>query len=254
MPFQGHFDLDIVGALKEQLIAAFESLTPAPLSAVPPFGEAQVSRDIGVYGLLYGGVLVYVGKADNLAKRLSEHAEKINGRQNVSVEDVSFKCLSVNPNWAAYAPESILIDYYSDAGLCEWNGNGFGPHDPGRKREETGKPPEGFDSRFPIRYDLPCPWVLPGDHAVLDLLLIMKENLPFLLRFEVDNSKQYRQGHAEYANRTVHIPAPGMPADEILGAIARSLPNWQATRFPSHMILYRENREYAHGVVIARGA
>jgi hypothetical protein len=41
-----------------------------------------------------------------------------------------------------------------------------------------------------------------------------------------------------------------MTATEILRLIAQALPGWQATKFPSHMILYKEQRTYAHGKTI----
>lgn len=37
---------------------------------------------------------------------------------------------------------------------------------------------------------------------------------------------------------------------ERLRLVAQNMPGWQATRFPSHMILYPENREYEHGLRI----
>jgi hypothetical protein len=254
VPFQGHFDLDLPAALREQLVRAFDALEPASLADLPPDGNLEVTSEMGVYGLVYGGPLVYVGKADNLASRLEDHAFKIGGRQGISPADVGFKCLSVNRNWASYAPENILLVHYrDDLGQCEWNGIGFGPHDPGRNREETNKPPDGFDQRYPIRYDLPCPWVTAGEYPVLELLLTMKKELPFLLRFQADNSKQWKRGHQGYVGRTVVIPADAMPAHEIMRLIAEALRGWQATRFPSHMILYEEDREYTHGVVMGRG-
>ena len=41
-----------------------------------------------------------------------------------------------------------------------------------------------------------------------------------------------------------------MPAEELLKLITQNLPGWQATRFPGHMILYKERRAYDHGKVI----
>ncbi len=41
-----------------------------------------------------------------------------------------------------------------------------------------------------------------------------------------------------------------MSARELLRTVAQALPGWQATAFPSHMILYKEHRTYIHGEVI----
>jgi hypothetical protein len=52
------------------------------------------------------------------------------------------------------------------------------------------------------------------------------------------------------------VPAGGIPAAELLRLVVEELPGWQATSFPSHVILYPADRLYAHGIVIAfnRGA
>jgi len=196
---------------------------------------------------------VYVGKADNLKARLSQHRFKIMGRRNIEIGEMTFTCLTVHKNWTALAPENTLIKYYTGQGgnLCEWNGNSFGPHDPGRERETSNKPPDGFDAQFPVKDDWPCDFVEAKEWNIRELLVRIKDELPFLFRYEATN-KQYRLGHPDYNNLTVTVPAAGMPATELLRLITQRIPGWQSTRFPSHMILYRESREYAHGTVIWR--
>lgn len=195
-----------------------------------------------------------VGKTSgSLRKRLTEHRIKITGRRNIEIGEMAFTCLTVSKNWTALAPETSLINYYkNEPGGCEWNGKSFGPHDPGRNREQTNKPPFGFDSQFPIREDWPCDAVTAKEWNVRDLLVLMKAKLPFDLRFQVANKKKYREGHPDYNSVTVVVPASGMPVNELLRLITRHIPGWQATSFPSHMILYKEAREYAHGIVICR--
>jgi hypothetical protein len=56
--------------------------------------------------------------------------------------------------------------------------------------------------------------------------------------------------HADYKDVTVTIPQDDMSARDLLRIIAQALPWWQATAFPSHMILYKEDRPYAHGQII----
>ena len=250
MPFFSHFEIDLVAALAEQLTSAFDGLEPGSLNEE---NLALAPTDQGVYHLFRNGILVYVGKADNLRRRLSEHHFKIMGRRKIDIGEITFTCLTVHKNWTAFAPESSLIGYYKQqpGNLCEWNGNGFGPHDPGRDRETTNKAPDGFDSQCPIRNDWECTFVDAREWNVRELLIAMKENLPFLLRYEAEN-KNYRRGHPDYNNLTISVPRPGMSVSELLQIITQRLPGWQSTRFPSHMILYKESRDYTHGTLICR--
>ncbi|PLC06038.1 hypothetical protein CY658_03040 [Variovorax sp. RO1] len=247
MAFHAPFEIDIIDALSGQLLAALDTLTLAPLDVAH---IAQVESQQGIYVLYKQGITVYVGKADNLRSRLGDHLKKLTGRRNVVLSELAFKCLYVHKNWTALAPEASLIVHYKslNVGLCAWNGTGFGPHDPGRDRETTNKHPEGFDSLHPIIDDLPCTWVAPRVWNARELLLSLKDNLPYLLRFQVEG--HYRNGHADYNNVDVSVPTAAMPAKALLGLIASALPDWQATAFVSHMILYREFRTYSFGVVL----
>src|SRR5262245_59635567 len=128
MAYHAAFDLDLPLALKEQLVAAFDRLTQCALSENK---LKNVKKKKGVYKLLHRKVLVYVGKTDNLQSRLDEHRIKIKGRQNIAPADIHFNCLYIGENWVTLAPEDSLIKYFKKKyqGHCEWNGNGFGPHD-----------------------------------------------------------------------------------------------------------------------------
>jgi len=176
------------------------------------------------------------------------------GRRNIVIDEITFTCLTLSKNWTALAPESSLIKYYKKqpGNPCKWNSNVFGPHDPGRERETTNKPPGGFDSQFPIRDDWPCVGMTAGKWNVRQLLIQMKTELPFDLRIEVTDSKKYRQGHPDYNDLKVTVPQSGMPVNELLCLVTQRQPGWQSTKFPSHMILYRESRDYKHGIVICR--
>jgi len=244
MPFFDHFEIDIVSALSGQLVSAFEQLEAGDLNE---WNVNQVPDEQGVYELFLNGVLVYVGKAGDLRDRLRDHRWKILGRQNIDINQVTFKCLTVHPNWTALAPEVSLIKHYKAQGLCAWNGISFGPHDPGRPRETTNKPPDGFDAQFPIRQDWVPEGITAGDWNARDLLRRLKRNLPYCLRYE----GLMNGGHNDHNNTVVHVPQDGMTAEDLLRLIAQTLPaGWQATRFPSHMILYREHTNYIHGITI----
>ncbi|MGH9397970.1 MAG: Eco29kI family restriction endonuclease [Terriglobia bacterium] len=247
MPFHRHFELDIVSALRDQLISAFDDLDPGYLNEKNIRSVPEVA---GVYQLYYLHSLVYVGKTESLRKRLQEHHEKISGRRKLKLTDVEFTCLSVRSNIHAVSESSLIRHYKSVPGACAWNGNGFGPHDPGRERETTNKPPDGFDSQFPIREDWPCKSISEEKWKCGDLLLAMKVHLPFLLRYQVSQKNRLKDGHPDYKDVTILVPHASMPADALLKLITQHLPGWQATRFPSHFILYKEQRLYKHGITI----
>ena len=237
-----------MSALADQLLASFQTLDVGDLSEE---NIGTVPKEQGIYQLFRDGTLVYVGKAGSLRSRLSDHSYKIKGRRNIGLDQMGFKCLTVHKNWTAVAPENSLIAHYkAQPGICEWNGNGFGIHDPGRNREETNQEPDGFDSQFPIREDWPCMGITAGDWNGRELLIRMKEELPFLLRYQTVEKKKYRSGHADYNNLTITIPQAAMPADEMLRLITQNVLGWQATRFPGSLIFYKECRKYTFGTVI----
>ena len=248
MPSHANFEIDIISALSSQLVAAFSKLEIGKLTE-----EAldSLPKGHGVYKLYHGGSLVYVGQAEKLRKRLGEHQFKIRGRQKIDVADMGFKCLFIHKNWTALAPENSLIKYYREAGEgeCAWNGNGFGPHDPGKERETTNKAPDGFDAQFPIRKDWVCEWIRPGEYSGAELLSSLKRGLPYLLRYEMQ-SKNSRLPHEEYKDLKITVPPDCRTAEEILRVIAQSVMGWQATAFPGHLIFYKEKRDYRHGTVI----
>lgn len=251
-----NFEIDIIEALRSQLVTSLDKLAISPLTK-PVLNQLPAGQ--GVYQLFLNNQPVYVGKAENIPKRLDEHRFKIIGRHTPPDFDLGFKCLYVHKNWTTLAPETSLISHYKaeGPGYCEWNGNGFGPHDPGRNREVTNKAPDGFDSRFKIRTDWPCTWIDARSWNVLSLLVALKDpkNLPFLLRYETehlggDKFAHYTKGHPDHRKATVAVPRSGMPVVELLKLITQALPGWQATSFVSHLILYKENRNYRHGKVI----
>jgi hypothetical protein len=203
-----------------------------------------------VYGVYRDATLVYVGKAeDTLHDRLEDHRFKIEGRQNISPDVMRFKAVYLAKTWVPLAPEQMLIKHFQKMHLCEWNGNGFGPHDPGRNREKTNKPPEGFDAQYPIKIDWPCNSIAVGRYGANELLRAIKASLPFCFRYETDNPKgAWKRGSTKYNDIQICVPKPAMPAAKLVTLIAGAFgPTWQATRFPSHIILYEEHEHYKYG-------
>ncbi len=60
--------------------------------------------------------------------------------------------------------------------------------------------------------------------------------------------------HSDYIDLTITLTHDDMTTRDLLRIIAQALPGWQATAFPSHVILYKEDRTYNHGEVIWPGA
>lgn len=241
-----HFEFDLATPFFEQLLAVFDALGRVPLDAAH---IAQVETHQGVYGLYRKETLVYIGKADKpLPDRLQEHRTKLSGRLNVTPDEMRFKAVYLAKTWVPLAPEAMIMKHFREQGLCEWNGNGFGPHDPGRNREKTNKPPEGFDSTYPIKADWPCIGIKAGHYEANSLLQQIKKLLPFCFRYETDQPKKWQQGSQKYNGKQIEVPNDGMPASKLIAAIARQLgPTWQATRFPGHIILYEEDENYTYG-------
>jgi len=194
----GRFDFDLAAAVTDQLIAAFDVLAVGPL-----IGSIinQIDPEQGVYQLFLGTRLMYAGKAEvPLPKRLEEHRWNLSGRNNVNMGELGFKALVIHRNWAPSVHEDILIRHFRSQGACEWNLTGIGNHDPGRNREDTVTPEEHFDVMYPIKEDF-VPEGIPArdDWKALELLIQMKESLPFIFRYE---AKHYRKGSEAKRDRS----------------------------------------------------
>lgn len=235
------FDFDLARAVLDQLVEAFDGLAIGRLDAETLLG---VEARQGVYQLFLGGELVYIGKADSLQNRLLRHFRALQGRRNVDVGALGFKCLYIHKNWTTWTTEDALIKRFT--GLCSWNLSGFGSNDPGRNRDHTAEKPTSFNSLYPIDPGFICEWVPPGTRSAAALLSEIKSKLPYLLRYQDDE-------HARETLQSVSvtIPRSDMTAGELLVAVARQLPDgWQATILPGRMLLYREHAPYAHGDVV----
>jgi hypothetical protein len=245
--FKSRFDLDIPLAIQAQLVPTFSELAPAPLGSVETL---DIPSEGGVYGLFREGKLVYVGKADNLHDRIAGHAYKLSGRLNINMSDMQFVSVVVNPNWAPYAPEALLIRHFRQAELCEWNGMGFGPNDPGVERDT--QKPSRFDLEFPINTDAECGWAERGTHSLYDVLRLLKRNLPYLLRFEMVDGAD--EGHPDFTDKVVRVPRDGMTAMELFELVARALPAWELAVRPGYVTFYSEPRptRYSQHVRVVR--
>jgi hypothetical protein len=246
MPAYADFKLSISKALTDQLHEALHALDSVPLTRG---NLAGLEARQGVYQLYLAGDLVYVGSASaSLPARLAQHLRKLSGRHRIAADEVEFTCLYVDEDLTVLAPEDRLIGVFRDEGSCAWNGNGFGLHDPGRRRDDTLLNPDHFDMQFPIRLD----WVLDGVPAgwvkLYDLLRQLKTDLPYTFRFA------NQPGDREEYSVDVEVPRAGMSARTLLEFIAGALPQYQVTALPGYVIMYREERDYPQGEVVRRDA
>lgn len=245
------FELDLIDAAVHQLVPQLDTMTGEPLTraATALLPDAQ-----GIYLLIYQGKVHYVGKTDakaGLRTRLTRHVAKFEQRHNIMPADVEFKAAQILVLTTTDI-ERELINHYRAA----WNGSSFGSNDPGRQRETTAKPPDGFDARFPINIDQPIGILKPGPTTVHIALIDLKDALPFTLRYELapgaKGSRAYRRWpHPDLPASPVTIPATSMTTRQTVKLLISALPaGWQATYFVSHLILYKETRSYVHGMPI----
>lgn len=241
------FDFDLARAVVDQLIESLSALTVGMLNTA---NLGHVQNVQGVYQLFHRDVAVYVGKADrSLKTRLKRHLRSLSARQNIDIDTLGFKALYIHRNWTTWTSEDVLLRRF--AGTCAWNSSGYGSNDPGRNREQTDFGTEHFHQQFPIRADWEVREVQPGRYEANALLQQVKKALPYLFRYETSNRKRWRQGSSKYNGAEIVVEKANMTADALIASIARQLgPTWQATRFPSHYIMYQESRTYAHGVKI----
>jgi hypothetical protein len=247
------FEFDLPSALLQSLVNEFAKMDSASLTHDH---TQQVPDEQGVYQLLVGGKVVYVGKTDadsGLRGRLRKHAWTIQHRQNLKPSDVQFKAARVFV-FTAMDLEKLLIRYYAaTSGEVWWNFSGFGSNDPGRNRDTTELKAAGFDAQYPIDLDHPVDIKTDGGVPVARILDALRAELPFTLRAEGEAGK-VRKPHPDLVASIVS-PFQTKPATtrQVFAAVLGALPSgWQATALPGRIILYREQRDYNAGVIIGR--
>jgi Eco29kI restriction endonuclease len=143
-----HFDFDLDRGIRTQVVEKLES---SPLLELKK-GIGPLAS--GIYALYYKGKLVYVGKASKgttkskrtLRARLSEHVTKIDGRKNITLDDMRCRYLTFASEWWVFAAEFALIANSEP----KWNESGFGSKVPGKGRPGTDRISR-WDEEFPKR-------------------------------------------------------------------------------------------------------
>ncbi|MFE9059982.1 GIY-YIG nuclease family protein [Streptomyces violaceusniger] len=243
--YSDQFRLSITEALSKQLYAALKRLEPAPLTqenldALAPQAEKLGLPNMsGVYQLfrqLPGEErqLAYVGKADEpLPDRLGDHLYKLSGREGISIDEMSFKCLFVEEDLSSVSPEKMLIKEHLKTGKIVWNNRGFGNNDPGRNRDRTVIKSNHFDLAFPIDLARKVKGVTPGVQSLHELLGEIKRGIPFNFRFKHS---------AAFKELLVTVPNEEMTVDEAFRFVAQHLPGkWQICALLGWAIMYDDS-------------
>lgn len=243
------FEFDLPDALLSSLVRFFDQIGAAPLSAL---NLKEIPEAQGVYMLLLGGSVAYIGKTDSdagLKPRLERHAWTIQHRQGLDVADITFKAVRIFV-FTAMDLETQLIRHYNPA---PWNKSGFGSNDPGRNRDHTDLKPEGFDAQFPIDLDREVNVTYSSGSGVADVLNALRKELPYTLRVEAIR-KGAKKPHRDIVEAVMRATARfPVTTRKVLEVVVNSLPSgWQATALAGRIILYRENFDYEFGTLIAR--
>jgi len=257
IPGYDEFELNIENVLRAQLPNFLHNVNAAPL--IYSNVQSLPAGAKGAYMLLHCGVPMYAGKTDSrhgFRDRLTRHWYTLQHRQRLRIEDISFKAIRVMV-FSNFDVETILIEEmrHQDPAYLRWNDSGFGSNDPGHNRE--GQEPAEFDMQYPIDIDKPLDVIHADTYNMRDLLVDVKEKLPYLLRYETDETgrrgnkvtyARHTVGHADQRATTVNIPRNALTMREFLTIVVGALPGWQSTVFPGRVILYRENQNYQFAI------
>jgi hypothetical protein len=244
------YSFHFLDTVSQQLVDKLDDITPLTLSAktlteLADFQESKHAKQ-GIYVLYLEGAPVYLGKADNVEDRLSQHLNKLSGRNNVVLDEVGFKALLLDRSMSTAANEATLIAFFSKSHKGLWNKRGFGPKDPGKNRDTTR--PGFFDQNFPIRTDYPVPDV--ADELTIGALFkTMKTALPYVFR--------YQRLPAAIAKTTLNLKCVPHEAAALLRHALLLFPaGWHAAFVSFGMVVYRGSKAYWHTaeVIVSPGS
>lgn len=246
------YEIDIEKVLRTELPIVFGGMELAPLTTEAISKIPKGAK--GAYVLFENGHPVYAGKTDTrhgFRDRLERHAFTIQHRRNIDPATIGFKAIRILV-FSNFDVEAILIDALrkADTTALKWNDSGFGSNDPGHRREM--QEPAAFDVERPVDIDRPLD-LLAGTHSLLELLIKLKDDLPYILRYQTDhiegkkNPEHYRKGHEDQRRAPPVVTSMSDTMRTVLRKILLALPDgWQATVFPDRVILYKESVHYPH--------
>lgn len=236
-PGYAELELDLPEALLQALLKKLKETPAAALSAA---NTAALPETQGVYTLhlSQGADPIYVGKTDSgagLKQRLSRHARKLVGRKNITADKVFFKAIRLYV-FTAMDLETALIAQYGGVKSVLWNHSGFGSNDPGKERDTTTYKPEHFDTQYPIDIEMAFEAEFPAVDTVAAYFQLMKDNLPYLFRFERPNPNSKKSFPKDLLDTTVACPENPTPKSLIEACLAELPAGWRAAALPSHII------------------
>lgn len=246
------YEIDIERVLRGDLPGVLERMELAPLTKAALLAIPEGAK--GAYVLFENGHPVYAGKTDTrhgFRDRLGRHAFTIQHRQNLEPANISFKAIRILV-FSNFDVEAILIDSLrkADRSALRWNDSGFGSNDPGHRRET--QEPAAFDVEHPIDIDRSL-GLASGEYPALQLLVMLKDSLPYLLRYQTDqlpdkkSPEHYRKGHEDQRNASLVAITDSDTMRGVILKILSALPDgWQATIFPDRVILYKEPTRYPY--------
>ncbi len=232
------YSFHFLDTVSQQLVDKLDEIKPLTLTKqrlkeLAAFQNSKHAKQ-GIYVLYLQGAPVYLGKADNVEDRLSQHRNKLSGRNNVVLTEVGFKALLLDRSMSTAANEATLIAFFSKAHKGLWNKRGFGPKDPGKNRDTTR--PGYFDQNFPIRTDYPVPSIT-NEMTIGALFKIMKTELPYVFR--------YQRLPAPIANTRLDLTGVPHEAAALLRHALLSFPaGWHAAFVSFGMVVYRGSKAY----------
>jgi Eco29kI restriction endonuclease len=237
------FSFDFLDTISRQLQDELQKLEITQLNdaTLDVLRSFQKSNDAmqGVYLVHLDGVPVYLGKANDVCERLSQHYGKIKGRLNLDISKIGFKALLLDKSMSTAANEDLLIAMFKETHSAMWNGNGFGPKDPGKERDTT--KPSPFDKAFPIKQDWPLDFrsLDQEKHNVGAVLATMKLQLPYLFRYKLDKE-----------SKKIKIDPDTLPktAVEALASVVKVLgKGWKGAVLAYGLVLYKNSKNYPYG-------
>ncbi|MCK5745259.1 GIY-YIG nuclease family protein [Oricola sp.] len=235
------FELDIPAVMRRELPMYFDAMEASPLTEESIRNEVTDGAQ-GAYLLYLGDQLVYVGKTDSqvgFRSRLSRHLKFVSHRHNIDPADVRFKAVRIFV-FSNFDLEAMLIEEYTKRNDARpvWNYSGFGSNDPGRNRER--QDPADFDLEFPVDIDREVKFLPPGEHTLLDAVLALKANLPYIFRYGTGGA-HWRRGHEAMSDVTIRVLEGPVTTRQALMLVLGGLPDeWRATVLPNRVILYPE--------------
>lgn len=240
------YTFDFLDTISKQLEQELVGLWITPLlketlGSLQQFQSENNARQ-GVYLLYVEDKPVYLGKADDVCERLTQHREKLSGRQNIDMEKIGYKALLLDKSMSTAANEDLLISMFKKTHSGMWNGAGFGPKDPGQERDTT--KPNRFDSEHPIKQDWPIDFSSPPTriNTLAGALAIIKAQVPYVFRYKLDKKS---------AAMPVDLNTLPKTAVGALTVIASILgPAWKGVVLAHGMVLYKTTKDYPHGKVL----